>query len=60
MQLDLPSLNSVRTFPETFSSKYEKLHILTNNAGVMMCPYSQTEDGFEIQIWTNHFGHCFN
>ena len=22
-----------------------------------MCPYSETEDGFEMQIGTNHFGH---
>ena len=57
MQLDLSSLNSVRKFVETFSSKYDKLHILINNAGVMMCPYSKTEDGFEMQIGTNHFGH---
>ena len=57
MQLDLSSLNSVRTFAEMFSSKYEKLHILINNAGVMMCPYSKPEDGFEMQIGTNHFGH---
>ena len=56
MQLDLSSLNSVRKFVETFSSKY-KLHILVNNAGIMMCPFAKTEDGFELQIVTNHFGH---
>ena len=57
MQLDLSSLNSVRKFVETFSSKYDKLHILVNNAGIMMCPFAKTEDGFESQIGTNHFGH---
>ncbi|XP_075469634.1 retinol dehydrogenase 12 isoform X2 [Ascaphus truei] len=35
----------------------KKIHILINNAGVMICPYSKTEDGFEMQIGTNHFGH---
>ena len=57
MPLDLSSLNSVRKFVETFSSKYDKLHILINNAGIMMCPFAKTEDGFESQIGTNHFGH---
>ena len=57
MQLDLSLLNSVRTFTEMFPSKYEKLHIFINNAGVMVCPYSKTEDGFEMQIGTNHFGY---
>uniref|UniRef100_A0A9J8ARS2 Si:dkey-94e7.2 n=2 Tax=Cyprinus carpio TaxID=7962 RepID=A0A9J8ARS2_CYPCA len=30
------------------------LHILINNAGIMMCPYSKTADGFEIQFGVNH------
>eukprot|EP00069_Balaena_mysticetus_P012612 bmy_07910T0 len=33
------------------------LHILINNAGVMMCPYSKTADGFEMHIGVNHLGH---
>jgi len=33
------------------------LDILINNAGIMMCPYQKTVDGFEMQIGTNHFGH---
>ena len=35
----------------------EKIDILINNAGVMTCPLTRTEDGFEMQIGTNHFGH---
>ena len=35
----------------------EKIDILVNNAGVMACPKTLTEDGFEMQIGTNHFGH---
>lgn len=57
MKLDLSSLKSVRDFAKEFLSRYSKLHILINNAGIMMCPYSKTEDGFEMQIGTNHFGH---
>ena len=57
LKLDLSSLKSVRDFAKEFLSRYSKLHILINNAGIMMCPYSKTEDGFEMQIGTNHFGH---
>lgn len=33
-----------------------QLNILINNAGVMVCPYGQTADGFEMQIGVNHMG----
>lgn len=55
-QLDLSSLKSIKTFAADFLKSYDKLDILINNAGVMACPYSKTEDGFEIQMGTNHFG----
>lgn len=55
--LDLGSLKSVKAFAQQFLNDYSQLDILINNAGVMMCPYSKTEDGFEIQMGTNHFGH---
>ena len=57
MKLDLSSLKSVREFAEEFLSKYSRLNILINNAGIMGCPYGKTEDGFEMHIGTNHFGH---
>ncbi len=31
--------------------------MLINNGGVMMCPFTKTEDGHEMQIGTNHLGH---
>jgi NAD(P)-dependent dehydrogenase (short-subunit alcohol dehydrogenase family) len=55
--LDLTSLASVRLAAEEISSRYPRLDLLINNAGVMMTPYSRTEDGFELQIGTNHLGH---
>ncbi len=57
MKLDLSSLKSVKSIADEFIKKYDRLDILINNAGVMMCPYSKTEDGFEIQMGTNHLGH---
>ena len=56
-RLDLASLKSVHEFAKNFLAKKRPLHILVNNAGVMACPLSYTEDGFEMQIGTNHFGH---
>lgn len=55
--LDLSSLESVQTFSEEILANYNRLDGLINNAGIMMCPYAKTKDGFEIQIGTNHFGH---
>ncbi|MDO7609858.1 MAG: SDR family NAD(P)-dependent oxidoreductase, partial [Crocinitomicaceae bacterium] len=56
LKLDLGNLASIKEFAKTFLSKYERLDVLINNAGIMMCPYSKTSDGFEIQMGTNHFG----
>ncbi|XP_066928479.1 retinol dehydrogenase 11-like [Clytia hemisphaerica] len=56
-QLDLGSLKSVRKFAESFLAEFPKLNILVNNAGVMLCPYSLTEDGFEQHFGVNHLGH---
>lgn len=55
--LDLSSLASVRAFGQAFASKHERLDVLVNNAGVMALPHRKTEDGFEMQMGTNHLGH---
>lgn len=55
--VDLASLASVRNFAETFLKSHDKLHLLINNAGIMMPPFQQTEDGFESQFATNYLGH---
>ncbi len=57
IELDLASLDSVKTFAETFRNEYSQLDLLINNAGVMVPPYSKTKDGFELQFGTNHLGH---
>lgn len=53
--LDLSSFKSIRAFAERWGDK--PLNILINNAGVMASPLTYTEDGLEMQVGTNHFGH---
>ncbi|MFT7621080.1 MAG: NAD(P)-dependent dehydrogenase (short-subunit alcohol dehydrogenase family) [Myxococcota bacterium] len=57
MSLDLSSLSSVEAFATAFGKVHDRLDLLINNAGVMIPPYTQTEDGFELQFGTNHLGH---
>lgn len=58
MRLDLSDLSSVRLFANEFKSKYNRLDILINNAGIMHVPERVlTKDGFESHMATNHFGH---
>ena len=56
-QLDLASLQSVRDFATRILNQEPRIDILINNAGVLMCPYSKTEDGFELQFGVNHLAH---
>lgn len=57
IELDLSRLSSVKEFVLNFHAKYDRLDVLINNAGVMMPPYSVTEDGFELQFASNYLGH---
>ena len=57
MPLDLSDLASVRSFCNAFSSQYDRLDMLINNAGIMRTPFGNTVDGFELQFGTNHLGH---
>ncbi|XP_029352097.1 retinol dehydrogenase 14b [Echeneis naucrates] len=57
--LDLASLGSVRRFCEEIKQEESKIDVLVNNAGVYQCPYTKTEDSFEMQLGVNHLGHFF-
>jgi NAD(P)-dependent dehydrogenase (short-subunit alcohol dehydrogenase family) len=53
-RLELTSLVSIREFAAAWTGD---LDILVNNAGIMLVPEGRTDDGFELQIGTNHLGH---
>ena len=57
MELDLSDLDSVRQFANAFRTKYSRLDLLINNAGIMVPPYGKTAQGFETQFGVNHLGH---
>ncbi|XP_012508533.1 PREDICTED: retinol dehydrogenase 14 [Propithecus coquereli] len=56
-ELDLASLRSVRAFCQEMLQEEPRLDVLINNAGIFQCPYTKTEDGFEMQFGVNHLGH---
>lgn len=57
VRMDLASLASVREAAAEIAEMAPRVDVLLNNAGVMATPYRLTEDGFELQIGTNHLGH---
>lgn len=54
---DLASLKSIREAAERALTRFDKIDLLINNAGVMACDEAKTADGFEMQFGTNHLGH---
>ncbi len=52
--LELTDPASVRCFVDDWIGP---LHILVNNAGVMLTPELRTPQGWELQFATNHLGH---
>lgn len=55
--LDLADMASIKSAADTVLTLTDRLDGLINNAGVMQTPESQTADGFEMQLGTNHLGH---
>lgn len=53
-RLDLADLASVHAFAAGWSGG---IHILVNNAGILVPPFGHTKDGFELQFGINHLGH---
>lgn len=57
VDLDLADLTSVQSCISTIQSRYGRLDLLINNAGVMAPPRQLSRQGFELQWATNHIGH---
>ena len=57
MELDLASLESVRTCADALLADGRSFDAVIANAGVMRTPFGHTADGFETQFGTNHLGH---
>ena len=57
MDLDLASLNRVRTCADALLADGRPFDAVIANAGVMRTPIGHTVDGFETQFGTNHLGH---
>lgn len=55
--VDMTSLKSVRQFVRLFKDRGLPLHVLVNNAGTMLVPERQTEDGFEYHFGLNYLSH---
>jgi len=55
--LDLTSLDSIRAAAAELRARHPRIDLLINNAGVMFPPKQTTDDGFELQLGTNHLGH---
>jgi NAD(P)-dependent dehydrogenase (short-subunit alcohol dehydrogenase family) len=56
MELDAPSLRSVRAFASAFTERCPSLDVLVNNAAASVPERELTEDGFERHWATNVLG----
>ncbi|KAJ1302033.1 hypothetical protein OPQ81_000868 [Rhizoctonia solani] len=57
IELDLGDLSSVKRAVEEYKSMEKELHVLYNNAGVMMSPTDlKTANGYDLQFGTNVLG----
>ena len=57
MIADLASLESVRTFAQDFKQNHQKLHVLVNNAGLILGKRTLTPDGLETTFQVNYLSH---
>lgn len=51
---DLSSIESIKSLSKTVHERYDQLHVLINNAGVIIPERQVTVDGFELQWSVNY------
>ena len=56
-RLDLSNFASIHDCAELVLSRHSKLHLLVNNAGLMLSERRETSEGFEMTFGVNHLGH---
>lgn len=56
-ELDLADPASIDGFASDILELGRPIELLINNAGVMACPLTRDERGYEMQFATNHLGH---
>ena len=57
LYLDLVDIASVSAFVDDFLAMDLAVDFLINNAGIMACPETRTDKGWELQFAANHVGH---
>ncbi len=57
IKLDTSLLSSVRAFVNEYTTKYQTLDVLINNAGISSMTGGTTAEGFELVFATNYLGH---
>ena len=55
--IDLADMASIRSAAKEAGDRFGAVYALINNAGVMQTPKQKSEDGFEMQLGTNHLSH---
>jgi NAD(P)-dependent dehydrogenase (short-subunit alcohol dehydrogenase family) len=54
---DLSSFESILTSASKLKATYEHIDVIVNNAGLIVTKRQVTQEGFEMQLGVNHFGH---
>jgi NAD(P)-dependent dehydrogenase (short-subunit alcohol dehydrogenase family) len=57
IKADLSSFIEVKRLAKAFRQRYNKLHVLVNNAGALFMRHALTVDGIEMSWGLNHFGY---